>query len=387
MNVLGLSPVVAILVGVRLYRPATRGPVVLVRRRPRRSSGSATCTRIGYPRLFGAEVPFPSIGDGAYVAVYPALMAGLLLLVRRRNPESDRAGADRLADHDPRPRRCSRGSMLIAPYLHEDGLGLSAKLVSIAYPLGDVLLLAAAIRLAVDTGRRQPAFYLLSAEHRRAARSPTSPTAWSRSTGTYDGQVWLDVGWIAFYLLWGAAALHPSMRGPRGGRSRARRRARQRPPRAADLRVADRPGRRAAAGAQARRRRPARDHRRLGVLFGLVVAPHGRASCASTSAPSPASAMLSARRRRARRRHGAAEIYEVAEAARGRWPATARWPGLLPGRATAACASSRDDRDWAAGAEVGRGPARRRPCEEPCRLARRRALAALRLPDTPHAPS
>ena len=29
--------------------------------------------------------------------------------------------------------------------------------------------------------------------------------------GAYDGQTWLDVGWIAFYLLWGAAALHPSM--------------------------------------------------------------------------------------------------------------------------------------------------------------------------------
>ncbi|MEA2244756.1 MAG: hypothetical protein QOD24_4312, partial [Solirubrobacteraceae bacterium] len=25
------------------------------------------------------------------------------------------------------------------------------------------------------------------------------------------GQVWLDIGWLAFYLLWGAAALHPSM--------------------------------------------------------------------------------------------------------------------------------------------------------------------------------
>src|SRR4029079_18234547 len=45
-----------------------------------------------YPRLSGADVPFPSLGDGAYVLVYPALMAGLLWLVRRRNPERDRAG-------------------------------------------------------------------------------------------------------------------------------------------------------------------------------------------------------------------------------------------------------------------------------------------------------
>ena len=52
--------------------------------------------------------------------------------------------------------------VLIAPYLHDDALTLVAKLVSIAYPLGDILLLAAAIRLAVDAGRRQPAFYLLA---------------------------------------------------------------------------------------------------------------------------------------------------------------------------------------------------------------------------------
>ena len=30
--------------------------------------------------------------------------------------------------------------------------------------------------------------------------------------GTYTHQLWLDGGWIFFYLLWGAAALHPSMR-------------------------------------------------------------------------------------------------------------------------------------------------------------------------------
>ena len=46
-----------------------------------------------YPRLTGTEVPFPSLGDAAYVIVYPALMLGLLILVRRRNPERDRAGA------------------------------------------------------------------------------------------------------------------------------------------------------------------------------------------------------------------------------------------------------------------------------------------------------
>ena len=100
-----------------------------------------------YPRLFGADVPFPSLGDGAYVAVYPALMAGLLMLIRRRNPESDRAGViDSLI--------MTLGLALlswvalIAPYLHDETMTVTGKLVSVAYPLGDILLLAAAIRLA-----------------------------------------------------------------------------------------------------------------------------------------------------------------------------------------------------------------------------------------------
>ena len=31
-------------------------------------------------------------------------------------------------------------------------------------------------------------------------------------TDAYNHQLSYDVGWIAYYLLWGAAALHPSMR-------------------------------------------------------------------------------------------------------------------------------------------------------------------------------
>src|SRR5919202_5168809 len=155
MNALVLSRVVAILAGMRMHRPASRGPWWWF-------AGGFTLFWLGdlytysYPRLFGADVPFPSIGDGAYVLVYPALMAGLLLLVRRRNPERDRAG---LIDSLIMTLGLALLSWvaLIAPYLHDGSMSVVAKLTSIAYPLGDILLLAAAIRLAVDSGRREPA--------------------------------------------------------------------------------------------------------------------------------------------------------------------------------------------------------------------------------------
>jgi diguanylate cyclase (GGDEF)-like protein/PAS domain S-box-containing protein len=208
INLLGLSPVIAIIVGIRRYRPASVGPW-------RCFAVGMTLFWLGdlytysYPRLFGADVPFPSIGDGAYVLVYPALMAGLVMLIRRRNPETDRAGViDSLI--------MTLGLALlswvalIAPYLHDGSMSFVAKAVSIAYPLGDILLLAAAIRLAVDSGKRQPAFYLLA-----SAIVALLVTDFAYGVITLDGnfkfQVMLDVGWISFYLLWGAAALHPSM--------------------------------------------------------------------------------------------------------------------------------------------------------------------------------
>ncbi len=210
MNVIGLSPVVAIVAGVRIYKPASQVPWYLF------AVGFllfwfGDLYTYSYPRLFDKEVPFPSPGDGSYLLVYPALMAGLLVLVRRRNPERDRAGViDSLIMTLGLALLSWVG--LIAPYLRDDELALTAKLVSIAYPLGDILLLAAAIRLAVDAGRRQPAFYLLASSI-VALLVTDFAYGWVTLQGTYDGQVILDVGWISFYMLWGAAALHPSMRG------------------------------------------------------------------------------------------------------------------------------------------------------------------------------
>jgi diguanylate cyclase (GGDEF)-like protein/PAS domain S-box-containing protein len=209
MNLLGLSPVAAILLGLRRHRPQSRGPWLWF------AVGFllfwlGDLYTYSYPRLLGKEVPFPSIGDAAYLVVYPALMAGLLILVRRRNPGGDRAGAiDSLI--------MTVGLallswvVLIQPSLHVDELSVAARLVSIAYPIGDILLLAAAIRLAVDAGTRRPAFYMLAASI-LALLATDSVYGLLTLQSAYDGQAWLDVGWISFYLLWGAAALHPSMR-------------------------------------------------------------------------------------------------------------------------------------------------------------------------------
>ena len=209
INALGLSGVVAIVVGIRMHRPRARAAWWLF------AAGqflffSGDLYTYSYPKLFGVDVGFPSVGDALYLMVYPVLMAGLFVLVKRRNPRRDRS-----ALIDALILTIGIGLLswvfLIAPNAHLTDLTWLAKGVSVAYPLGDVFLLAAAIRLAVDTGRRTLSFGLLVGS---IVCLLVTDSAYNLALlqNTYNHQLIYDAGWILYYLLWGAAALHPSMR-------------------------------------------------------------------------------------------------------------------------------------------------------------------------------
>jgi diguanylate cyclase (GGDEF)-like protein/PAS domain S-box-containing protein len=209
INLIGLCAVLAIAVGVWIHRPRASGAWLLI------LAGqslyfSGDFYTYSYPELLGGHVGFPSAGDAMYLLVYPFLVAGLLLLVRRRNPRGDKAaGIDTLI--------LTFGFaalswvFLIAPNVHLSGLDWLAKSVSVAYPVGDVLLLAAAIRLAVNAERRVPSFYLLVAS---IVSLLVTDCAYNYAllVGSFHHQLIYDAGWIAYLVLWGAAALHPSMR-------------------------------------------------------------------------------------------------------------------------------------------------------------------------------
>jgi len=158
-NILGLSSVAAIVLGIRLHRPASKLPWVLF------AVGlflfiSGDFITYNYTRLFGHDIPFPSVGDVAYLAVYPCLIAGILILIKRRSPGRDR---DSLLDSLIITIGAGLYSwvFLMAPYAHDHTLSPLVKVVSIAYPMMDLLLLAVVARLVVGGGRREPAFYLL----------------------------------------------------------------------------------------------------------------------------------------------------------------------------------------------------------------------------------
>jgi diguanylate cyclase (GGDEF)-like protein/PAS domain S-box-containing protein len=208
INVLGLAPVLAIAAGVRLYRPQARAAWSFV------AVGFllfwlGDLYTYSYPLLLDREVPFPSLGDGAYLAVYPALIAGVLILQRRRTQRGERGSAIDAAILTVGLALPS-WVWLIAPYVHDHSLTTVGRLVSVAYPMADVLLLAVAVRLALDGGQRRLSFHLMIASI-VCLLATDFVYGLMLLQGTYDHQLWLDAGWIGFYLLWGAAALHPTM--------------------------------------------------------------------------------------------------------------------------------------------------------------------------------
>jgi len=83
--------------------------------------------------------------------------------------------------------------------------------MSIAYPVGDVLLLATALRISMGASKRPPA-YLLLAGGIVLLLVADSAYFVAVHAGSYVSGGIIDLGWLASYVLFGAAALHPSMK-------------------------------------------------------------------------------------------------------------------------------------------------------------------------------
>jgi diguanylate cyclase len=88
-NLIAISSPIVILIAVRLWKPQTRLPWYLFALGQTFFVAGDVIT-YNYERFFGTSLPFPSIGDVFYLSVYPCLVAGILLLVRRSNPGGDR---------------------------------------------------------------------------------------------------------------------------------------------------------------------------------------------------------------------------------------------------------------------------------------------------------
>ncbi len=155
----------------------------------------------------GAVYPAPS--DAIYIAGYAVLAAGALVMVRTR-----RAGRDMTALLDAliiaTGTAVVAAVFVIAPLASDSGLSSFAKVISSAYPVGDILLIAVIVRMWAGPGAQTKSYRLLVAS---LGLTTTADVAWNANliaTGSLTIP-WSDVLWLGAYIAAAAAACVPSM--------------------------------------------------------------------------------------------------------------------------------------------------------------------------------
>ncbi len=205
-QVVGLASAAAIVVGVRMNRPKRRLPWYLM------AVGqliwsvadavfSIDATILGNDR-------FPSPADPLYLAAYPVVAIGLYLLNRGRRPRRDPGG---LLDTAILTTALGLISwvVLARPTIDSYQESWVAATVAVAYPIGDIVIIGLVIRLLTTPGGRTVSLRLLIAAIVALLAVDTIATAMSLLT--FDSSDAINFLWLASYVFWGAAALHPSM--------------------------------------------------------------------------------------------------------------------------------------------------------------------------------
>ncbi|HEY0535135.1 MAG TPA: bifunctional diguanylate cyclase/phosphodiesterase [Actinoplanes sp.] len=205
---LGYSSAAMIVLGVRLNKPARKAPWYLI-------ATALVFFNTGdnaYNLIIasGHTPRFPGMADILYLLVYPLLTAAFLLFVRMRSG----GGSNRAALLDALVPTVGLGLLAwvywIAPFTRAHDLSILQKLVSVGYPLGDVVALAMTLRMLTTPGRRPRALTAIGIAILGLLVSDIFygesqlSDAWS-----LGGPV--DLGWIIFYAVLGWTALMPSM--------------------------------------------------------------------------------------------------------------------------------------------------------------------------------
>jgi diguanylate cyclase (GGDEF)-like protein/PAS domain S-box-containing protein len=206
-GLVGLSGVGAIVAGVIINRPAQKVPWLLLAA----ANLSFIAGQMSFltAQLSQVALPFPSFADALYLLEYPLYAAAVFIFIRWRSP-----GRDRRSLIDALILTCGLALLswifLVLPYARNPGLTWLQKCVAIAYPLGDVLVLAMIARLlAPGMGRGKSVLLLVLG----TVGVLVSDVAYGliQLHGTFRNGTVVDLGWAVLYSAWGAAALHPTM--------------------------------------------------------------------------------------------------------------------------------------------------------------------------------
>ncbi|MGI5245244.1 putative bifunctional diguanylate cyclase/phosphodiesterase [Dactylosporangium sp. CA-139066] len=199
----GLGAVIMVLLGVRRNRPQRRAlwywfAVGL---------GVSVLGDVAYGIAFhqAGSVPFPSIADAFHLGAYPALVAGVWLLLRTQ-------GRDQAGVIDACITAAGSGLLfwvfVMHPIADAEHMSVIQRTFSLAYPFADVVLLVLLARLLAGRAARTPSYWLIVTSFVLMFATDVSYSVLSSYSAVPGGI--LQIGWLTSYVCLGAAALHPS---------------------------------------------------------------------------------------------------------------------------------------------------------------------------------
>jgi diguanylate cyclase (GGDEF)-like protein len=152
---------------------------------------------------------YPAPSDIPYLSAYLVLGTGALAFARSRGTRDVPALLDAAIV------TIGAGAVvivfLVAPLATDPTVSLAGRVVSSAYPLGDLFLLSVLLRAYWAPTSRTRSFRLLTASITLTMLTDMGFDAILGATGNESAPPWLDAGWLGGYLLVAAAACVPSM--------------------------------------------------------------------------------------------------------------------------------------------------------------------------------
>lgn len=215
--VVALSAPMAIVTGVLTHRPRrAAGWWLLAAGAGLWALGDATWT--WYEDVLGVSGD-GTVADAFYLAAYPVLALAMHLVARGRRLRGEVAGL-----LDAVSVTLGVGLVLwvfaLEPAWSAGQGDLLERITVAAYPVGDLVLVLQLAALLTGPVRRSPALRLLGVAMVSVLTADTGYQLVGVWAGLAPVEPWLDLLWLASYVLWGAAALHPSMVDVTDGRRR-----------------------------------------------------------------------------------------------------------------------------------------------------------------------
>jgi diguanylate cyclase len=200
--------VIAVSIGIKFGKPAYRTPWLLFLAG---LSSFLTADVLYYLLERSSDsVPFPSIADAFYLGMYPLVVFGLALLVRNTTKgRKDWAGVI-----DASIFGIALFSVLwvlvMDSYVPASGQRPFERMIALSYPVADLAVLFVAIRLAVTAHRRTRSLVLIVCSLTSLVIADTQYGLLNAANAFKTGGT-VDAFWLGFYVLFGLAALDPTM--------------------------------------------------------------------------------------------------------------------------------------------------------------------------------